>query len=223
MGINWHTYLLSWGIVSDKDDALKKTRATYEKIAHIYVQSNQDRSVLAAQIAQFVSLVDSNGWVLDVGCGPGFDTAVFQQHNLQTIALDYTLAMMQAGQTALDIKANFVQGDMRCLPFVPQQFAGIWASASLLHLAQEDVPQTLSHFHSLLCPDGILYLAVKCGEGASWTEKSYGEAEPRFFTYWQPDALDTLLKTAGFTILDGGSTQASKGQWLERFAKKNSS
>ena len=205
--------------MSNNDDNLKKTRTTYEKIAHTYAQRNQDRSPIAKHIIRFVELVCSNGLVLDVGCGPGFDTAVFQQHNLQTIALDYAHAMMQAGRTDLGIEADFVQGDMRFLPFAANQFDGIWASATMLHLEKADVPATLAHFYDLLRPDGILYLSVKCGDGAEWTSLSYGHAESRFFTYWRPEAVHTLLQEAGFLLLDS-LIEVAKAQWIVCFAQK---
>lgn len=206
--------------MANDDHTLHKTRATYEKIAITYAENNRDRSPLAGHLNRFIELVKPNGWVLDVGCGPGFDTAVFQQHNLQTIALDYTHAMMQAGQTDLGINANFVQGDMRQLPFAPQQFDGIWASASLLHLEQTDVSQTIAHFYHCLRPEGIAYMSVKVGEGAEWTSLSYGQAESRYFTYWQPDTFDQVLQQVGFTIVDG-SIDEVKASWLVRFVKKN--
>ena len=217
--MSWHALLVYWGIMSTNDHNLKKTRTTYEKIAHTYADRNRDRSPIAADADRFINLLPSKGLVLDVGCGPGFDTAVFQQHNLQTIALDYAHAMMQAGKTDLNIEANFVQGDMRYLPFRFGQFDGIWASASMLHLDKADVPTTLAHFYDLLHPQGILYLSVKCGDGTEWTSLSYGHAESRFFTYWRPEAVHTVLQEAGFLLLHS-SIEVAKAKWIVCFAQK---
>jgi ubiquinone/menaquinone biosynthesis C-methylase UbiE len=204
--------------MSNDDQNLQVTRATYEQIAGKYAQTNQDRSNLVTHIARFVSLVKPGGWVVDVGCGPGFDTAVFQQHNFKTIGLDYTHAMIQAGRAELGIQANFVQADMRHLPFA-NQIDGLWVSASLLHLTREDAPIALKRFHDVLQTGGILCLATKQGDGDEWTSHSYGAEVPRYFTYWQPDSLDTLLQNAGFTIVDGWITE-EKSTWIVRFAQK---
>ncbi len=204
--------------MSRKEDNLQKTRATYTKIALNYARSNRDRSKLDKHLARFLSLLKVGDWVLDVGCGPGFDTAVFQTHNLHTVALDYTHEMMQAGQQALGVQANFAQADMRQLPFA-QQFDALWASASILHLAIEDVPNTLQQFRRVLHPDGVLYLSTKLGEGSVWDPISYGQEEPRHFTYWQPDALDTLLQNVGF-VIEEGWIDSGRDRWIVRFARK---
>ena len=204
--------------MSPSDQNLQVTRATYEKIADTYASKNQDRSALTAEVAKFVALVKSGGWVVDVGCGPGFDTAVFQQHNFKSIGLDYTYEMMKTGRTKLGIQANFVQGDMRFLPFAPQ-IDGLWASASLLHLKREEIFPTLTQFHQILRTNGILYLATKLGDGDEWTSSSYGHEMPRYFTYWQPENLDKMLHEVGFAIVDGWLTEG-RSTWIVRFAQK---
>ncbi len=87
-------------------------------------------------------------------------------------------------------------------------------------LPHQDVPATLGEFHRVLRPGGILYLAVKQGDGELWTKKSYGHDVPRFFALWQPEALDEMLETAVFTIIDGWLDKNTPTPWIIRFAKK---
>jgi ubiquinone/menaquinone biosynthesis C-methylase UbiE len=56
---------------------LEKTQETYRQIAADYAQAQQNRGQLVEQMAKFVSLLPPGGTVLDVGCGPGWDTAAF--------------------------------------------------------------------------------------------------------------------------------------------------
>ena len=206
--------------MSHKDENLQITRQTYEQIAAVYAERNQDRSALEEEIAKvYFSSSEPGGWVVDVGCGPGFDAAVFQQHNFKTIALDYAHAMMQAGRSELGIQANFVQGDMRYLPFAAQRMDGLWVSASLLHLKRIDVPPTIKQFCNILREGGILYLAVKQGEGDEWTALSYDQNVPRYFTYWQEANLDALINEAGFTIVDGWLSEG-RAKCIVRLARK---
>ena len=53
---------------------------------------------------------------------------------------------------------------MRTLPFADGAFDGLWSSASLLHLAREDVPATLEEFGRVLVPDGALFVSVLARE-----------------------------------------------------------
>ena len=200
---------------------IKKTQETYTQIAESYLNAHEDRSVIVPQIEKFVSLVKPEGLVLDVGCGPGFDTAVIQTHNLRVISMDYNWHMMTAGCTKLNLTNDFVQVDMRQLP-VGECVDGLWVNASLLHIPRNEVLATMQEFYRVLHSDGILLLAVKHGEGELWTEKSYGHDLPRFFTLWQPEKLDKVIESAKFTIVDGWLDTNAPTPWIIRFAKKQS-
>ena len=207
-------------------DPIHGTIATYNQIAATYAQLWQDRSVLAADVAQFAALAGPNGRVLDIGCGAGFDTAVLHQHGLRAIGVDLSWGMMQAGRqqgvaaqgvAAQGVAVQFVQADMRALPFVAD-LDGLWACASLLHLPRPEVPAALQTFARLLRPGGAFYLSVKLGDDEGWTTEKYGRR--RFFTYWQPETLDPLLTAAGFQIVSGSTRQGRHDTWLSRLAQK---
>jgi SAM-dependent methyltransferase len=201
-------------------DPTTQTTHTYDKIAATYAEKWQERGRLEKPMARFADLLPAGGWVCDVGCGSGFDTAVLQQKGFRTIGLDRSISMMQTGRDAYGMTAHFVQADMRDLPLGKTAVSGLWASASLLHLPRPDVPETLQTFARILKPGGILYLSVKLGDGANWVPNPYKDDLPRFFTYWQPDTLDPLLIEAGFTLLDGWENQGRRDRWLVRFAQK---
>ena len=198
---------------------LKKTREAYQKVAATYAKAQLERGHLVKHIAKFSALVKQDGLVLDVGCGPGMDTAVLKQHQLNSIGLDYSLAMMQTGRHAYNRQLPFVQADMRHLP-LSGKVDGIWACASMLHLDRADVLPTLQEFHRVLQVDGIVYISVKLGSGERWVNETYGQSLPRFFTFWQPETLDPLLEMAAFDIIDGWQEMGRKDMWLVRYARK---
>lgn len=199
---------------------LDQTRQTYRRIAAAYAQAQQNREPMNAQLEQFAALLLPGAVVLDVGCGPGMDTAVLRTtHHLQAIGLDYSHEMMLAGREGLGHQGPFAQADMRRLP-VGGHMDGLWVCASLLHLAREEVLPTLQEFHRVLRPGGVLYLSVKMGEGAAWVPTPYDQTHQRFFTYWQPELLDSLLETAAFHIIDGWQESGRRDTWLVRYARK---
>lgn len=200
-------------------DEVKKTDLTYAQIASEYARARQHRHMLGRHVHRFVKLVPPGGLVLDVGCGPGFDTAVLREHKLCTYGLDYSFDMITAGREQLGAQNFFLQADMRHLPFSTCA-DGLWVCASLLHLPRGDTAAALREFSRVLRPGGILYLSVKMGKGEQWTESAYGRALPRFFTYWQPGELDKLLTKNGFQIIDGWIDRTGQTAWLVRFAQK---
>lgn len=198
---------------------LEKTQETYRQIAAAYAQARQNRDHMADQVKRFVALLPPGGLVLDVGCGPGMDTAVLQSHHLNAIGLDFSHEMMRVGRDSYGVQVPFAQVDMRRLPLVGP-IDGIWACASLLHLQRQDVLPTLREFHRVLRPGGVVYLSVKLGKGEKWMPTAYGQPLPRFFTFWRPETLDPLLETAAFHIIDGWEKPGGQDTWLVRYVRK---
>lgn len=204
-------------------DPVVATTSTYDQIAVTYADRWQDRSMLTADAARFAALLPSPGVVCDVGCGPGFDTAVLREKGINAVALDRSWGMMQTGRVAHGVDVPFVQADMRHLPLGKTAVSGLWAAASLLHLPREDVAVVLPNFARVLQPNGILYLSLKLGDGAQWTAAAaHDEALSRFFTYWQSETLDPLLLQAGFHIVEGWQSNGRSAQWLVRLARRTS-
>ncbi len=202
-------------------DPVAQTIHTYDHIAANFAARWHGRDVLARDVVRFAELVVPGGLVLDVGCGPGYDTAVLRQHGLWAIGLDLSWGMMQAGRQR-GVMADFVQADMRYLPVGATAVAGIWACASLLHLPREMALPVLTAFAHRLAPGGVLYVSLKLGQGDGWTAAPDAPERSRFFTYWQPETFDPLLIQAGFQIVDGWSQPGSHAHWLARLAQKPS-
>ncbi len=203
-------------------DASETTRATYEQIAAIYYEQWRDRSAIQQHLSRFVAMIRAYSLdhlpVVDVGCGPGFDAAFFRQSGLRAIGLDFSPAMMKTGRTELG--GDYVQADMRALPLAPG-VGGLWVGASLLHVPRAEAPAVLQGFAGALATGGLLYLSLKAGQGSEWTTESHGQPLPRYFVYWQPDALDQVLGASGFQIVEGWLGQSDQPtQWLIRFARK---
>ena len=65
-----------------------QTIASYDAIAAAYLARRQDRTVMAAALTRFVACTRPGGRVLDVGCGPGFDTAALRDQGLRAVGVD---------------------------------------------------------------------------------------------------------------------------------------
>lgn len=192
---------------------MTQTQDAYKKIVSAYTEANRERDAIMADLLRFIAKLPANGRVLDIGCGPGFDTAVLRQHNFRAIGVDLSWEMLHSGQSPYP--APRVQANMLQLPFA--KVDGVWACASLLHLPRTAMPAALQEIARILHPGGLFYLSLKWGEGESWSKTSYGYAAPRFFTYWTPETLDPLLTAAGFTF-PRHPIPNPHPPWLVRFA-----
>ena len=102
--------------------------------------------------------------ILDVGCGSGRDSVFFANQGFEVVAID-------GSQNVIDLaKQTDTRIDWQCLRFDEiakqnwqNQFTGIWACASLLHVPFDDLSKILNDLLSCLRPTGILYASFKYG------------------------------------------------------------
>jgi SAM-dependent methyltransferase len=196
------------------NDPSLDTRDTYNAIGARFIENARDRSALIPWLDRFAATLPRGALVLDVGAGPGIDSAHLRARGLRTISLDFSLGMLRAGMR--EFPGARVQGDARRLPVASAAIAGVWANASLLHLPAAEAGLALAAIHRVLEPRGLLYVSVKQGVGAEWESDRYDRR--RFFQYWSNESLDAALDAAGFTITSADTNVRPRNTWLVRLA-----
>jgi SAM-dependent methyltransferase len=183
------------------DEATADTLATYERVADEYRERHGDRRVIADASRIFHGALDDSGeQILDVGCGPGWESATFNEHGFDVTAIDLTPAFLTTvGKVAPGVAR--ARMDMRALAFADDVFDGLWACASFLHVPRADAPDTLREFWRVLRPDGVFFCAVKRGDGVRTSDNdAYEGRDERRFTLYTPESLRECALDAGFTV-----------------------
>ena len=140
----------------------------------------------------FLKYMVSKGHILDAGCGSGRDSKAFQE-------LGYEVSAFDASEEICRFVTEYLGQEVQCRRFedVIEEncYDGIWASASLLHVAKKDLPEVLAQLKRALKVGGILYASFKHGE----TEKMRGE---RSFSDFTDEQVKQLFLESGFEILE---------------------
>jgi 2-polyprenyl-3-methyl-5-hydroxy-6-metoxy-1,4-benzoquinol methylase len=120
--------------------------------------------------------------ILDAGCGSGRDTKFFLTQGYDVTAFDGSPKMVELARqyTGLPIAhKNFSDIHEK------EQFDGIWASASLLHVPKSELPSVLEKLKTALKPQGVWYMSFRQGE----LEQNEGDR------YFNDQTERTLRKT----------------------------
>jgi ubiquinone/menaquinone biosynthesis C-methylase UbiE len=197
-------------------DPTRRTQQTYDAVAGEFLCRTSDRSTLQHWMQAFQRHLPP-GRVLDLGAGPCSDTAQLRELGLDMIALDRSRGMLRLAPP--EVAALRIQADMRHLPLRAQSFAGVWSSASLLHLERAQLAPALAGIRRVLTPVGVLFASLKCGRGAGWETERYGADAPRWFTYWSESEFDGALGTAGFEVVEAETREFAQQRWLIRIAR----
>ena len=147
---------------------------------------------------KFMSKLFPGAKVLDFGCGSGRDAAVFLKHGFDVTATDGSeeLCRIASENTGLKVvHLYFRHIDYR------EEFDGIWACASILHLSYDELSVVLPKMVTALKPEGILYASFKYGDFE-------GVRNGRYFCDF------TEKRFAG--LINGISGIALEEQWISR-------
>ncbi len=145
------------------------------------------------QYAMFLPLLAPGSSILDAGCGSGRDSLAFKQRGYTVEAFDASEAMVKS--TCL-----LAQVPVRKLLFqdmhYKEQFDGIWACASLLHVPRQELATVFSLLAQALKPKGFLYCSFKN------REESF-EKDGRVFTCFTPASMqEFILSLQEFTLIE---------------------
>lgn len=161
----------------------------YDRNAEAFFAGTVDADMTAAR-ERFLSHVRGHGHLLDAGCGSGRDARAFAE-------VGYTVTAFDASGEMVRLAREHARLPVRQMTFDDvawvEEFDGVWASASLLHVARIDLPAAMSRLATSLRPGGVLYVSMKLGS----TER---EVEGRTFTDVLPEELDGLFESAGLGI-----------------------
>lgn len=135
----------------------------------------------------FLPHLPKGGKILDAGCGSGRDTKYFLEHGYDVTAIDGSekLASLASQHSGTNVQTMRFQ-DM----VFDNEFDGVWASASLLHVPKIEIEDVLKKIYHSLKKNGVFYASFRYGE----EECDEGD---RYFNDQTEKSLSDLLNTMG--------------------------
>lgn len=164
----------------------------YNKNAQEFCQStvNADMSVCYQMFEKYLR---RGGKILDLGCGSGRDSKYFLSQGNEVVSVD-------GSEEICKCASEYLQRPVQCVRFeemnFSQEFDGVWACASLLHVEKDKLSDVLKRVFLSLKENGILYASFKYG-----TEER--EKGGRYFVDLDEASVQELVEKDGmFQVLE---------------------
>ncbi len=171
------------------EDFISKNIDYYNKNADAFFEGSVNAD-MSYERGRFISLLPAGGKVLDAGCGSGRDSKAFLEQGFEVTAFDASEEMCKRASEYIGQEVeNMLFQDVT----YNDEFDGIWASASLLHVSVEELPDIIKKMNEALKSGGVMYASFKYGDGI----KMRGE---RRFSDFNEKSIVPLFENAGFTI-----------------------
>ena len=188
-------------------ETVDKTLEYYQKNADLFVEGTVSVDMHDAQM-RFLRMLLPHAYILDFGCGSGRDAKAFLDQGYQVDAVDGSpeLCCMASELIGKPVK-QMLFDDLS----VSNQYDGIWACASILHLPRRNLVDVLPKISNALKTDGVLYASFKYG--------SYeGMRDGRYFTDFTEESLGDLMdEVPSLLIVDTWITDDVRPEREERW------
>ena len=186
----------------------------YNKNAQNFIKDTIDAD-MNEQYHMFEKYLEStNLTILDLGFGSGRDSLYFQNKGYDVYSLDPVLSFCEHGKK-IGLKRIYQQS-VEEMNFV-DEFYGIWACASLLHIPFNELVDVFNKCYYALKENGVMYCSFKYGEFE-------GERNGRFFTDLNEDKLNELINNTKFKMLELSITNDVRtdrdDRWINIILKK---
>tara|TARA_X000001036_G_scaffold429440_1_gene460656 strand:- start:458 stop:1057 length:600 start_codon:yes stop_codon:yes gene_type:complete len=196
--------------MSEKFDRQDSTIQYYNENADAFVGRTVDID-MSNIYAKFTSLLPCAGKILDAGCGSGRDSRYFISQGFEVVAIDASEEMVKCaskltGQDALQMKFEEVTFE--------DEFDGIWACASLLHIEKEQLVFNLNKLLNTLESGGVIYISLK-------ESKSSVPDGGRHFSYYNESELNSIIVSQPhLELLDIWIEEQEDFKWVNVLARK---
>ncbi|MDL2300962.1 class I SAM-dependent methyltransferase [Lachnospiraceae bacterium OttesenSCG-928-D06] len=164
----------------------------------------------------FLQCVSDGGKILDFGCGSGRDTKYFLSKGFHVDAMDGSeeLCSIASDYSGIEVKHMlFEELD------IVEEYDGIWACASILHVEKKQLPDILKKIAVATKNGGVVYTSFKYGDAE-------GMRNGRYFTYLKEENFRELLEMVPELTIEklwvSADVRADRGdeKWLNLILRK---
>lgn len=189
----------------------KSTLDFYNQHADAYIKQTRQidmKALYDAFVSQLPTDIKMPQHILDVGCGSGRDSFWFSnKFGMNVTAIDGSLELIKRNQVyyaTSNINWKYLKfGDIKYQGW-KNQFTGIWACASLLHVSFNELPSIVEDLMHTLISGGVMYASFKHGDSERWDGDRFfcDVNEDRFIEVFQQINLSYSLSYEAWITAD---------------------
>jgi ubiquinone/menaquinone biosynthesis C-methylase UbiE/diadenosine tetraphosphate (Ap4A) HIT family hydrolase len=198
---------------------LTNTISTYDDKASFFADRWDEPTRQPPALNEFLNALDTEAEVLDVGCGSGRDLCRLVEAGHFATGIDLSVQLLAIAHQRVP-SATLRRMDARALLYPDCTFQGVWCSAVLLHMEDDDARAALLEIYRVLKARGVLGLTIEIGGKSSVTRGG------RFHHQFEQKHIESLITDCGFKILSARLDTVTRGNavptttWLGVIAEK---
>lgn len=186
---------------------IERTRAGYDAIAVEYADHFSDamskRPIDRAFVSAFAELVIGDAGpgarVVDIGSGPGDQTALLHELGLQPTGIDLSPQMVEVAR-GRHPDLRFEVGSMLELNLPDASLPALSVMWSIIHVPDELLPTAIGEFARVLAPGGHALLTFQTDSETRHLDEAFGKQVDLDYLRHPVDRVVELLTSVGLDV-----------------------
>lgn len=182
------------------------TKLFYDLVAEKTADEWYDNDLLLKTVEDFMSYLPDNPKVLDLGCGPGHESMRLYKCGARVVGVDFSSESIKIAKERCP-QCNFKELDFRSLDHRIGKFDGIFANASLIHIAPKEMNNILKRINNVLKNNGYMLITLIEGVGVheEWSNMTVDGKELRRTVYcYKKENIINKAKKHSFEYINKG-------------------
>jgi cyclopropane fatty-acyl-phospholipid synthase-like methyltransferase len=150
-------------------------------------------------VGRLLELLPAEAEILEIGCGQGVEPTPTLARRGRLTAIDVSRAQLERARAAVP-EAELVHGDVTEAEFAAESFDAVVALYSLTHVPGALLSDLFARVAAWLRPGGLLLATLGSRESEETVQDWLGA--PMFFSGFEPETNEGLLREAGFELLE---------------------
>lgn len=194
----------------------------YEENANSLISRYESADVSEVQ-QLLLQTFEKNSKLLEIGCGSGRDASFMTKNYFDVTAIDGSKNMIEeAKKIHPELSEKLFHKTLPNDLEFNQTFDGIYSIATLMHLSENDLKNTLSKIYNLLNENGKFLMSVSLFRDD--IDENGFDDKGRFFLVLSFENWKNFLENVGFKILNTKTNSDSLGrggiEWLTLVAQR---
>ena len=181
---------------------MEKTVYAYNNAASAYEEKFSRNETYKKHALFFADMFRPGDDILDIGCGPGLNSALFSGKGLNVTGVDSSVAMIKLAEkncpegrfvnkAAADFKAE-------------KRYDGICMAFVIVHMKDSEAEKLINRIPGMIKEGGKVYISFMTGKNEGYETTSFSEDE-FYFNYFDAEKITAQFENNGFKLISSRS------------------
>ena len=177
---------------------MEKIVYAYNNCASAYEEKFSKNETYKQHALSFAELFKPGDYILDIGCGPGLNSSLFAERDLNVTGVDSSAEMIKLAEKNCP-EGEFINAAAADFKTV-KRFDGICLAFVIVHMEDEKVSELLDRLPSMIRKKGRVYISFMSGKKAGYELTSFSENEI-YFNYFESEKITAHFESNGFKLI----------------------